>query len=343
MEKILKENSVIWKLTQLHPKLIIMKLYLFPLLLITSFPVIAQNVGIGTTTPVAKLDVMAAPRTNTHPTNKVVYFTGDIGEGKTGDGGFEIRHSNATQGIGFGYNTIYQTGTQVNQELNIRARGTGAITLNAVGGATGNVGIGTVAPTAKLEVAGQVKITGGTPGLNKVLTSDATGLATWESPVVHFIGENYGGGIVFYVYDNGHHGLIAATADQSTGIGWYNTIFRYTGTTGDGLGAGAMNTAMIVATQMSDNQTGNFAAKLCADYSVTVGGVTYGDWYLPSIYEFNLLFLQRSIVGGFGLYNLYWSSTETTNPRAWFLTFNGGSTGTSPKENTYHVRAVRAF
>jgi hypothetical protein len=46
---------------------------------------------------------------------------------------------------------------------------------------TGNVGIGTTSPTAKLEVAGQVKITGGTPGAGKVLTSDATGLATWQS------------------------------------------------------------------------------------------------------------------------------------------------------------------
>ena len=45
----------------------------------------------------------------------------------------------------------------------------------------GNVGIGTTGPGAKLEVAGQVKITGGVPGAGKVLTSDAAGLATWET------------------------------------------------------------------------------------------------------------------------------------------------------------------
>ena len=45
----------------------------------------------------------------------------------------------------------------------------------------GNVGIGTTGPGAKLEVAGQVKITGGSPGAGKVLTSDASGLASWSS------------------------------------------------------------------------------------------------------------------------------------------------------------------
>ena len=45
----------------------------------------------------------------------------------------------------------------------------------------GNVGIGTNNPGAKLEVAGQIKITGGTPGADKVLTSDANGLASWQS------------------------------------------------------------------------------------------------------------------------------------------------------------------
>ena len=46
---------------------------------------------------------------------------------------------------------------------------------------SGNVGIGTTAPGAKLEVAGQLKITGGDPGAGKVLTSDGDGLASWAT------------------------------------------------------------------------------------------------------------------------------------------------------------------
>jgi len=49
-------------------------------------------------------------------------------------------------------------------------------------GSNGYAGIGTATPGARLEVAGQIKITGGTPGAGKVLTSDASGLATWAVP-----------------------------------------------------------------------------------------------------------------------------------------------------------------
>lgn len=52
----------------------------------------------------------------------------------------------------------------------------------AILASNGNVGIGTTNPKAKLEIAGQVKITGGSPGSGKILTSDATGLASWQTP-----------------------------------------------------------------------------------------------------------------------------------------------------------------
>ncbi len=45
----------------------------------------------------------------------------------------------------------------------------------------GNVGIGTTTPAAKLDIAGNIKIADGTQGLGKVLTSDATGLASWQA------------------------------------------------------------------------------------------------------------------------------------------------------------------
>ncbi len=45
-----------------------------------------------------------------------------------------------------------------------------------------NIGIGNQNPTAMLEVAWQIKITWGSPWANKVLTSDAAGLASWQTP-----------------------------------------------------------------------------------------------------------------------------------------------------------------
>ncbi len=46
--------------------------------------------------------------------------------------------------------------------------------------ASGRVGIGTASPGAKLHVAGAVKIVDGTQGDGKVLTSDASGNASWQ-------------------------------------------------------------------------------------------------------------------------------------------------------------------
>ena len=43
----------------------------------------------------------------------------------------------------------------------------------------GNVGVGTTTPTAKLEIVGSMKITDGSQGIGKLLTSDASGLASW--------------------------------------------------------------------------------------------------------------------------------------------------------------------
>jgi hypothetical protein len=45
----------------------------------------------------------------------------------------------------------------------------------------GKIGINNTSPTATLDVAGTLKLVDGTQGLNKVLTSDASGNASWQS------------------------------------------------------------------------------------------------------------------------------------------------------------------
>lgn len=55
----------------------------------------------------------------------------------------------------------------------------------------GNVGIRTSNPSAELEVNGVIKITGGSPGDGKVLSSDANGLASWTSPTALSVSNLY--------------------------------------------------------------------------------------------------------------------------------------------------------
>ncbi len=45
-----------------------------------------------------------------------------------------------------------------------------------------NFGIGVLVPTAKLDINGQIMIRGGSPGVTKILSSDATGQGSWVSP-----------------------------------------------------------------------------------------------------------------------------------------------------------------
>ena len=295
----------------------------------------AGNIGISTATPAAKLDIAGGNNWN------LVDGEGDV---RIGNGLFRLKLGVALEGGGAGAAGIMQYGMAGG--YNVLKLGSQGNYLLFINGGSQRVGIGTDSPTAKLDIQGTLRVADGTQGAGKVLTSDASGVASWANASTHFIGESYGGGKVFYVYDNGQHGLIAATSDQSAGIQWSNDLYRYTGTTGDGLGAGAMNTALIIAAQMGDNQAGNFAAKVCADYSVTMNEIAYGDWYLPSKYESDLLYLQKDIVGGFSDAD-YWTSTEESfaNSFAKHKYFgNGAQTFPSDvKYHSYRVRAIRAF
>ena len=180
-------------------------------------------------------------------------------------------------------------------------------------------------------------------GNNLTLTGSGTDIDPYIiNERIHYVGESFGGGIAFYVYDKGRHGLIAATSDQDPGIQWYNGMKRYTNTTGDGVGAGEMNTALIIALQTNDNPMSNFAAKVCADYSITIDGINYGDWYLPSKYELDLLFSRKNLVGDFDD-NYYWSSNEFSSVSAWCQNFSTGIQYNLNKNTPYGVRAIRSF
>ena len=153
------------------------------------------------------------------------------------------------------------------------------------------------------------------------------------------IGDSYQGGIIFWLDATGQHGLIAATedqstADQSTEIEWYNGTFAVTNAVRDGIGAGKFNTERIIANQGE----GDYAAQICANYQ----GGNYGDWYLPSKYELNLLYAQKAAVGGFASF-YYWSSTESSEYNAWGQYFDDGLQHDYGKHSLGYVRAVRAF
>ena len=56
----------------------------------------------------------------------------------------------------------------------------------------GRFGIGTTLPTALLHVQGNVRILDGTQGLNRILTSDASGFASWKTPFFWYLNGNGG-------------------------------------------------------------------------------------------------------------------------------------------------------
>ncbi len=139
------------------------------------------NIGVGTSTPSSKLDV-----------NGSANFSGLVKTSGTAPIG---QHGSSLWIGGNDNGALFSTGTN---ELGIRifnnSISPGSSTIQgwdyfqnvprviAINDGGGNVGIGTSAPVAKLDVTGNVKIADGTQGSGKVLTSDANGLASWTTP-----------------------------------------------------------------------------------------------------------------------------------------------------------------
>ena len=208
---------------------------------------------------------------------------------------------------------------------------------------TGTLTAGTVTyPNAHNATAGQL------------LSINATGTAAWTTPAssgggTHAIGEVYGGGIVVFTWDGGTHGLIAAISDL--GKAKWNDA-SVTMARANGIGAGLKNTTLIIA-NLGYNAGASYAAKMCNEYSVdvTVDGktITYGDWYLPSLFELSQFILNKSYFTGLPTPTYYyWSSNEWTNTsypdRAMYVRHDGYIDQSQKNSATHaYVRPFRMF
>ena len=167
------------------------------------------------------------------------------------------------------------------------------------------------------------------------------------------VGDFYGGGVVFYIFESGDtgdvegetHGLVCTKEDQSIGIRWYNGSYTTTGATGTAVGTGQDNTTAIIANQGATET--NYAAGLAKAYA----GGGYTDWFLPSKDELNLMYTNKATInttatanGGFSFSgSWYLSSTEKDSYNAWRQDFSNGAQYSTYKFNSLLVRAVRAF
>jgi microcystin-dependent protein len=103
----------------------------------------AQNVGIGTASPVARLDILGGNNWN---------LSGGEGDVRIGNGSFRLKFGVALDGGGAGAANIMQFGQPGG--FNVLSLGAQGNQILFVNGGSNAVGIGTASPTTKLEVVG---------------------------------------------------------------------------------------------------------------------------------------------------------------------------------------------
>jgi hypothetical protein len=161
-------------------------------------------------------------------------------------------------------------------------------------------------------------------------------------PLTFIYGTTYKGGLIAYLDTVVGTGIIVAHEDQSGGAPWgcYGGIATFP--IGTSIGTGQQNTSEIVT---GCHESG-IAAKLCDNYSVSVNGTTYSDWFLPSMYELIACYsnLKTNNLGNFASAP-YWSSTQLIGSFLDTISIymnDGLSSRTDPRA-LHVVRAVRYF
>ena len=134
--------------------------------------------------------------------------------------------------------------------------------------------------------------------------------------------------------------LEAAPSDQSTGAPWGCYEVSISGADGTAVGTGEQNTLDIEA----GCTTAGTAADVCANLTIIYGMFGYDDWFLPSIYELNLMYENLKVAGVGGFADAYyWSSSEIDALNAWNQYFDIGYQFYGYKNSKLRIRAVRAF
>jgi hypothetical protein len=163
------------------------------------------RVGIGNASP---SDIFEIGNYNSLQNN---YLSIKTAGSNTYKAGVKLTHFNTTDGF-----TI-ESNEAVNRLDFIRHAGT-SFTVMSIDRLSDNVGIGTTAPTATLHVAGTTRLVDGSQGLGKVLTSDASGNATWQTPV------NSGWGLTGNAGTSSGSNFIGTTDGQELNFRTNNTL-----------------------------------------------------------------------------------------------------------------------
>jgi len=222
-----------------------------------------------------------------------------------------------------------------------------------------------------------------------ITATNASGSATQSfgltvTAVVYTVGQaGPGGGIIFYVAStpfacgptraanctyleaapsgwNGGAEDPTRSWAQATPVDYQSTTVPGNGATATAIGWGYRNTRAIIA--QGNTNTATSAAALTDSHTVTVSGVVYDDWFLPSKDELNQMckwvrgvaWTSDATVCTGGTLNsgtgaagfegrVYWSSSEIAFASTWGHNFFHGSQSSFSKFGELYIRPVRAF